>query len=145
MNPRKSAPRTDGRCLGHEGVGDGGTQPKTPDKDTEVESNQLRRDMVDAALVARYEDDQDQFNRIWSRMNRLEKTQYDIEEWESELKKVEEGQRFPMSFTEMIRPEEELKRLAELEQITDDPITLARIDYVRRTRCFCPRPYLDEE
>ena len=110
-----------------------------------MESNQLRRDMVDAALVARYNDDHERFDHIWSRMNSLEQAQYDVEEWEIELKKVKEGQKFHNSFMPEIPPREQLKMLEELERFFGDRFTAARIERVRQTRCFCDWTDSNEE
>lgn len=110
-----------------------------------MKAKQLRHDLVDAALNARYQDDYEQFVRTWDRMNLLEQAMYDVEEWEIETKRVKAGQRFHMSFMPEFPPKEQLKMLAELERYCDDPFTAARIERVRRTRCFCDWPDSDEE
>ena len=108
-----------------------------------MKANQLRRDLVRKAHDARAEYNDELFDRIWNRMNRLEQAMYDVEEWEAELKLRSKG-KFSCTFMPLIPPREQLKMLGELERFCGDDFTATRIERVRRNRCFCDWPDSDE-
>ena len=109
-----------------------------------MKAKQLRRDLVRKGHDARAKSDDEEFDRVWIRMNRLEQAMYDVEEWEAELKLRAKGK---FSYTSMppIPPKEQLKMFGELEQFCGDDLTTARIERMRRNRCFCEWPDYDEE